>query len=65
LRALAERAATVLGVDFLGVDLLVVDDRVVISETNARPTVDDAAKYRPDFYDRLAELIRSRARRAR
>ncbi len=32
-------------------------DRVLLNETNARPTVDTATKYEPDFYDRLAELI--------
>jgi ribosomal protein S6--L-glutamate ligase len=36
----------------------VTDDRVVVGETNARPTVDDAEKYEPDFYDRLADLVR-------
>jgi len=33
----------------------------VINETNARPTVDSATKYDPDFYDRLAGLIRRTA----
>ncbi|WP_144925728.1 ATP-grasp domain-containing protein [Halorubrum salsamenti] len=56
-RELAERAAEVLGVDFLGVDLLASGGRTVINETNARPTVDAATKYEPGFYDRLAELI--------
>jgi ribosomal protein S6--L-glutamate ligase len=60
-RHLAERAARELGVDFLGVDLLVSGDRVVVSETNARPTIDDASKYEPEFYDRLAALVRARA----
>ncbi len=62
LRRLAERVAAELGIDLLGVDLLVGEggDRVVVSETNARPTIDDAAKYEPDFYDRLAGLVRSR-----
>jgi ribosomal protein S6--L-glutamate ligase len=60
-RRLAEDAAAALGVDWLGVDLLVTDDRAVVSETNARPTVDAATKYEPDFYDRLAGLIRARA----
>ena len=32
-------------------------DHVLLNETNARPTVDTATKYEPDFYDRLAELI--------
>ncbi|MFB6109110.1 MAG: RimK family alpha-L-glutamate ligase [Haloplanus sp.] len=56
-RRLAERVAETLDIPFLGVDLLVTDDRVVVAETNARPTVDDATKYEPDFYDRLAELV--------
>jgi ribosomal protein S6--L-glutamate ligase len=56
-RRLAERAAAALDVSYLGVDLLVTDDRVVVAETNARPTVDAATKYVPDFYDRLAGLI--------
>jgi len=64
LQALAERTARELGIDFLGVDLLVTDDRAVVSETNARPTIDDATKYDPEFYDRLAELVRTRARTA-
>ncbi len=79
-RALAERTAEVLGIDWLGVDLLAVGgrdvtadgedgdsvpgdgglgaDRLLVNETNARPTVDEATKYDPDFYDRLAALIR-------
>jgi len=57
-RRLAERTADALGVSYLGVDLLATDDRVVVAETNARPTVDAATKYVDDFYDRLAELIR-------
>ncbi|ADJ16296.1 ATP-grasp domain-containing protein [Halalkalicoccus jeotgali] len=61
LRDLAERVARTLGIPFLGVDLLVSGDRAVVSETNARPTVDDATKYEPDFDDRLAALIRARA----
>ena len=56
-RRLAERAAEALGIDLLGVDLLVSGERVVVSETNARPTIDDEALYEPDFYDRLAGLI--------
>jgi len=62
-RRLAEDAAAALGVDWLGVDLLAAGDRAVVSETNARPTVDAATKYEPDFYDRLAALIRARAER--
>ncbi|OYR57511.1 ATP-grasp domain-containing protein [Halorubrum halodurans] len=57
-RELAERAAAALGIDYLGVDLLERDGRFLINETNARPTVDAATKYEPDFYDRLAGLIR-------
>jgi ribosomal protein S6--L-glutamate ligase len=60
-RDLAERAADALDVDYLGVDLLATDDRLVVNETNARPTVDVATKYEPDFYDRLAALIRRTA----
>jgi ribosomal protein S6--L-glutamate ligase len=58
LRELAERTAAALGIDFLGVDLLATDDRVVVNETNARPTIDAATKYEPGFYDRLAGAIR-------
>jgi ribosomal protein S6--L-glutamate ligase len=56
-RELAERTAETLGIDYLGVDLLETADRLVVNETNARPTVDAATKYEPDFYDRLAGLI--------
>jgi len=64
LRALAERTADVLDVRLLGVDLLVTEDRAVVNETNARPTVDAATKYEPAFYDRLAAAIRDVATRA-
>ena len=57
LRDLALDAAAALDVDFLGVDLLVTDERAVVNETNARPTIDDESKYDADFYDRLAALI--------
>ncbi|AUX09181.1 ribosomal protein S6--L-glutamate ligase [Halalkaliarchaeum desulfuricum] len=57
-RQLARNAAGTLGIRYLGVDLLRTDDRWVVNETNARPTVDDAEKYDPGFYDRLAVLIR-------
>ncbi|MUW15332.1 ATP-grasp domain-containing protein, partial [Halorubrum sp. CBA1125] len=60
-RELAERTAEILGIDYLGVDLLATDDRIVVNETNARPTVDAATKYEPGFYDRLAALIRRTA----
>ncbi|WP_050033658.1 ATP-grasp domain-containing protein [Halorubrum halophilum] len=56
-RELVERTAEVLGIDYLGVDLLETDGRLVVNETNARPTVDAVTKYEPDFYDRLAGLI--------
>ncbi|WP_136687537.1 ATP-grasp domain-containing protein [Halorhabdus amylolytica] len=59
-RRLAERAATALEIPFLGVDLLVTADRAVVSETNARPTIDDG-KYVRDFWDRLAAVIRRTA----
>jgi ribosomal protein S6--L-glutamate ligase len=58
LRELAERTAEVLDIPFLGVDLLVTDDRAVVNETNARPTIDDAAKYEAGFWDDLAALVR-------
>ncbi len=61
LRDFAERTAAVLGVDFLGVDLLVTDDRAVVNETNARPTIDAATKYEDGFWDRLAALVRATA----
>jgi ribosomal protein S6--L-glutamate ligase len=57
LRELARDAAAALDVDFLGVDLLVTEDSAVVNETNARPTIDDEAKYDADFYDRLAALV--------
>lgn len=58
---LARRATEALGIDWLGVDLLVSGDRAVVNETNARPTIDAETKYEPDFYDRLAGLIRDTA----
>jgi len=64
-RELAEEAAAALDVDWLGVDLLVSGDRAVVTETNARPTVDDAAKYEADLDDRLAALVRRTAGRDR
>lgn len=57
----AERAAAVMDIPFLGVDLLATEDRVLVTETNARPTVDTADKYVDDFYDRLASLIETTA----
>jgi ribosomal protein S6--L-glutamate ligase len=44
------------------VDILETDDRTVVLETNARPTIDAAAKYDPGFYDELAATIRKTAR---
>ncbi|WP_128477343.1 ATP-grasp domain-containing protein [Halorussus pelagicus] len=61
LRDLAERTADALGIDYLGVDILVGDDRAVVNETNARPTIDAQTKYDDGFYDRLARLIRRTA----
>ena len=61
LRDLAERTATALDIPFLGVDLLVTEDRAVVNETNARPTIDDASKYDDGFWDDLADLIRRTA----
>jgi len=61
LRALAERTADALDIPFLGVDLLVTDERAVVNETNARPTIDDAEKYADGFWDDLADLVRRTA----
>ena len=61
LRALAEDAAAAMEIPFLGVDLLVTDERAVVNETNARPTIDTATKYEDGFYDDLAALIRRTA----
>ncbi|WP_132057974.1 ATP-grasp domain-containing protein [Halorussus amylolyticus] len=61
LRSLAERTAEALDIPLLGVDILVSEDRAVVSETNARPTIDAETKYDAGFYDRLAGLIRETA----
>jgi ribosomal protein S6--L-glutamate ligase len=61
LRELAEDAAEAMGIDWLGVDLLVTDERAVVNETNARPTVDAATKYEDGFYDELAGLVKRTA----
>ena len=61
IRELAERVASVMDVPLLGVDLLVTDDRILVSETNARPTIDDPEKYEPNFFDRVARLVRETA----
>ncbi|MCD2201871.1 ATP-grasp domain-containing protein [Halobacterium sp. KA-6] len=63
LRELAVDAAAALDVDFLGVDLLVTEERAVVNETNARPTIDDEEKYEDGFYDRLAALVERTAER--
>jgi ribosomal protein S6--L-glutamate ligase len=60
-RRVVEAAAAALDIPWLGVDLLVGDGRAVVAETNARPTVDDAAKYEADLDDRLAALVRRTA----
>lgn len=60
-RHIAEQTAAALDIPYLGVDLLVSEDRALVTETNARPTVDDEAKYEPGFYDELAQLIRDQA----
>ena len=60
LRELAVETAAVLDIDYLGVDILVSEDRAVVSETNARPTIDDG-KYAAGFWDRLAGVIRRTA----
>jgi len=61
LRNLAESAAAALDIPWLGVDLLVTDGRAVVNETNARPTIDTAEKYRPAFWDEVAALVRRTA----
>ena len=61
LQALAERAADALDIPWLGVDLLVTDERAVVNETNARPTIDAATKYEDGFWDDVAELVESQA----
>ncbi len=37
------------------------EDRAVVNETNARPTIDSATKYEDGFWDDLAALIRQTA----
>lgn len=55
---LVERVAESVSIPILGVDLLVTPERTVVTETNARPTIDRAEKYDPGFFDRLAGLVR-------
>ncbi|UPM42111.1 ATP-grasp domain-containing protein [Halocatena salina] len=57
-RHIAERTASALNIPYLGVDLLVSDGHPYVTETNARPTIDERSKYEPGFYDALATLIR-------
>lgn len=57
-RHIVERTANALDIPYLGVDLLVSDGRPYVTETNARPTIDETSKYEPGFYDALAALIR-------
>ena len=57
IRKIAEEVASLLGIKYVGIDILVNKDRVVINETNARPTIDQEEKYSPLFYDKLAVLI--------
>ena len=54
---IAEDAASLLGINYVGIDILANEERIVISETNARPTIDKEEKYLPCFYDKLAALI--------
>ncbi|WP_435098809.1 ATP-grasp domain-containing protein [Halarchaeum sp. P4] len=58
-RDLAERTAAALDIRFLGVDVLETEERVLVNETNARPTIDDEKKYDEGFYDRLAAAVKS------
>ncbi len=60
-RSLVERAARRLAIPLVGVDLLETDERTVVSETNARPTIDVAKKYETGFWDELAALVRRTA----
>ncbi|GAA0247761.1 RimK family alpha-L-glutamate ligase [Haladaptatus pallidirubidus] len=61
-RKIAERTAKVLDIPFCGVDILDTGDRIVVNETNARPTIDAETKYEDGFYDRLAGLVRATRR---
>jgi ribosomal protein S6--L-glutamate ligase len=61
LRELAEDVAEALEIRWLGVDLLCTDERVVVNETNARPTIDSAEKYEAGFWDDVARLVRETA----
>ena len=58
IKKMAEEVATLLKIRYVGIDILVNEDRVVINETNARPTIDEEDKYLPDFYDKLSRLVK-------
>lgn len=60
-RRIAEAAANVLDIAVVGVDVLATDDRSVVTETNARPTIDDDSKYVDNVWERMAEVIRRTA----
>lgn len=64
-RKLAERVAEVMDIPILGIDILESSEKRVVSETNARPTIDDESKYETGFYDRFASLLRETARKSR
>jgi ribosomal protein S6--L-glutamate ligase len=57
-RRLAEETAAALGISYLGVDVLETPSGPLVNETNARPTIDEAAKYDDGFYEKLAGLVR-------
>lgn len=59
----AERAAAELDIAVLGIDVLVTTEGPMLLEVNGRPTIDRVEKYPPDFYDRLAAVIRRAAGR--
>ena len=61
IRDLARETAAVMDIPIVGVDVLETPDRTLVSETNARPTIDDASKYDESFYDDLASLLRRTA----
>lgn len=58
-RELAEAVADLLDIPLLGVDLLITEEGPILSETNARPTIDDLKKYESNFLDRFVDLIES------
>lgn len=60
-RRLVESVAETVDISWLGVDLLVTEEGTLVTETNARPTIDSATKYESGFWDNLAALVRRRA----